>query len=214
MVVSKLKTILIILLAFLVLIVTAPGPIWFFPLFLVVYLLREKISFLLKRFRSLPIKFFAIALLTGFFVELLAIINSLPLPPEQRALFHPDPLPDLIFAFGYYAFIALGAFFILKRYDFSLRKFFSFAGIYGVLTEQLGAVFAMVLSGNLLAGIYVFFSYGSFLALPYLVLEKDFAELKRKKTRITSYILSMLVLFFCFFLFALYFLVVQAVFGI
>ena len=117
---------------------------------------------------------------------------SLKLPADQRALFHPMPIPDLIFAVGYYAALSVAGYLLLKKTSFSLKQVFILGGIFGLIAEQHGAVLMGVLAGNILGGLYVFLSYASLLAIPYLIFEKDFARKKREEPSAASYPIALI----------------------
>jgi len=209
------KPVLIIILAILTfLIFNEPGPVWMFSLFLILYLLRnpiKKIISIVMPIRSL--KYFLIGLISGLFIEFLAILSSMKLPVGQRALFHQEPIQDLILAAGYYAFLTIGTYFILKKYEFSLKEIFILGGIFGLIAEQHGGILLQLLSGNILGGIYVFLSYGSFLALPYMLFNEDFNKFDRKKAAFLKYLFALLILAIGYGLFLLYFLLMNPIVG-
>lgn len=204
--IKYIPTILLIILTFLIF--NEPGPIWLFPFFLILYHLKDPI----QKFLRLNIqKYLMVGILIGLFIELLAIIDNLNVPPEQRALFHPDPIPDLILGFGYYLFLMLGSYLVLKKYDYSLKQFFIITGIYGIISEQNGAILLQVLGGNILAGIYVFLSYGPLFAIPYLFFINDFKQLQRKKSKFLKYPITLLILELSYGLFLIYYLSVNPI---
>ena len=106
-------------------------------------------------------KYVFVGLVVGLIIESLAIISSMSRLPENRDLFHPDPIPDLILAIGFYIVLMLGSYFILKKYKFSLKQFFITGGIFGLIFEEHGVVLLKLLNGDILGGIYVILSYGS-----------------------------------------------------
>lgn len=202
-------TILIILT---ILIFNEPGPVWFFPIFLVIYLLKNPIRKIISLLvPKVLLRYFLIGLASGLFIEFLAILSSAKLPLEQRALFHPDPIPDLILALGYYTALTLATYFILRKYNFSLKEFFILGGIFGLLAEEHGKILIQLLSGNILGGIYVFLSYSSFLALPYMIFSEDFNKFKRKKSIISKYLIALLILALFYALFLLYYLLINPI---
>lgn len=193
-----------------------PGPVWLFPPLLILYPLREKIGgFVGKLTKKKNIKYVISGLFVGLIIEILAIINSMKLAPEQRALFHPEPITDLIFGAGYYILLMTGSYLIAKRYNFSLKQFFVLGGIFGLLLEQHGEVLLQVLGGNILGGIYVFLSYGALLAFPYMFFESDFgkSDKKRKKLGFFGYVLSFLILAGFYLLFLVYYSVIGIFFS-
>jgi len=196
------NVLLIIIALFTLFVFNEAGPIWVFSVFILFYIFRNKIKVKLSL-----LKYILFALITGLFIEALAIINSLKLPIEERALFSPYPIPDLIFAIGYYSFFALGIFFILRKYKFSLKELFIIGGIFGIFAEQHGLVF---LSFNSINYLYVFLSYGSFIALPYLIFFRDFKKLKRKQTNL-KYLFIILALIVSYLAFLVYYLLLSQI---
>lgn len=207
------KSILIIILIILTfLIFNEPGPVWFFALFLIFYLSRKSIRKIINLLiHKLAVKYFLTGIVGGLFIEFLAILSSMKLPPAQRALFHPDPIPDLILGVGYYTALTLGGYFIVKRYKFSLIQFFLLGGIFGLIGEEHGGVLLQLLAGNILGGIYVFLSYASFIALPYMLFNEKFNKFIRKKSRILKYPVGLLILAFFYVLFLLYYLLINLI---
>jgi hypothetical protein len=202
---------LIIILAVLtILIFNEPGPVWFFPIFLIAYLFKDKLSRLENLKPRLIIKYVIFGVLIGLIIEMFAIIASQSIPIGQRALFHQEPIPDLILAIGYYAMLMLGSYIMLRRYNYSLKQIFILGGIFGVILEQHGGVLLSIFEGNILGGIYVFLSYSSLIALPYLVFQKGFNKFKRKET-IWKYLISLLILIGFYLLFLGYFLIVNPI---
>ena len=68
--------------------------------------------------------------IVGLITELLAIFDNLKLPPEERVLFSPDPVIDIILAISYYFPVALFAAIILHRYKMIEISVFLIGGIY------------------------------------------------------------------------------------
>mgnify|MGYP003977509971 CR=1 FL=1 len=142
---------LIIILAVLtILIFNEPGPVWFFPIFLIAYLFKDKLSRLENLKPRLIIKYVIFGVLIGLIIEMFAIIASQSIPIGQRALFHQEPIPDLILAIGYYAMLMLGSYIMLRRYNYSLKQIFILGGIFGVILEQHGGVLLSIFEGNIL----------------------------------------------------------------
>ena len=108
------------------------------------------------------ILFFILALLSGFAVEILAIIDNLPKPPEERILLNPDPIIDMYLATAYYSAFAIAWDLALHRVNFTHREVFIIAGSFGIIFEQTGAI---LLSMNPFIWLYVFLVYGSYQAL-------------------------------------------------
>ncbi len=205
--------IFIIFLAIITIIVfNEPGPVWFFPVFLIALMIRKDIRKWMPAKKKISSKYVAFGLAAGLFIEVLAILNSLKLVPEQRALFHPLPVPDLIIAVGYYAVLSIASYLILKKTSFSLKQVFVLGGIFGLIAEQHGAVLLGILAGNILGGIYVFLSYASFLAIPYLIFERDFARRKREKPVFASYPIVLVYWGVAYVIFLAYYIIVSRAF--
>ncbi len=123
------------------------------------------------------IKFLITETFFSLLVEVLAIIDNLPLPPSDRILLNPYPLPDLYLATGFYLAFALWWKFLLDRYDYDAKEVFILGGIFGILIEQVGAIF---LSFNPFLWLYVFLVYGSIEAMGVVVAENHFKKRQRK----------------------------------
>jgi hypothetical protein len=95
----------------------------------------------------------------GLITELFAILNNLSKPPEERILFHPDPVINIVLAISYYFPVALFAAIILHKYKMIEINVFLIGGFYGICTEQM---FQILLSFNLFLWFYVFLVYTIF----------------------------------------------------
>ncbi|MBW2989961.1 hypothetical protein KY358_06620 [Candidatus Woesearchaeota archaeon] len=211
---SILKIFVVLALSFLTFIIfNDPGPVWFFPLFLVALLFKDFFAKFRIMKGGLALRYVCAGVFFGLLIEFLAILSSQGVPAGQRALFHQEPIPDMILAFGYYALIMVGSYMILKKYDYSLKEFFVFGGIFGILLEEHGKVLLQVLAGNILGGIYVFLSYSSLLALPYVIFNEDFKRYPRKSS-ILKYPVSLLMLIVFYLFFLGYFLLVNPLISI
>ncbi len=100
-------------------------------------------------------------LLFGYLTEIFAIVDNLPRPLVERALFSSYPFTDLYLALGYYLAFAIVWYIILKNFKFRYWEVFIIGGSFGILFEQSGRI---LLSFNFLAWLYVFLVYGSFQA--------------------------------------------------
>lgn len=132
--------------------------------------------------------------IVGLITELLAIFDNLKLPPEERVLFSPDPVIDIVLAISYYFPVALFAAIILHRYKMIEISVFLIGGIYGICTEQM---FQILLSFNLILWFYVFLVYGSFITIPYTILKNrlnnfDLKEINKLKSTILLFIALLL----------------------
>jgi len=125
-------------------------------------LYSKKLQLLYSRISIEPmLKFFIFSLLFGLITETLAIIDNMPLLPERRILFNPDPSTDIYLATGYYSAFALVWSIAYFRFKFTYKSIFLIAGLFGLVFEQMGKI---LLSLNPFAYLYVFLVYGSFQA--------------------------------------------------
>ena len=124
---------------------------------------------------SKELKFLLFALVFGYLVEILAVIDNIPLPPEDRILLNSNPALDLYLALGYYLAFAIVWLLILRRYRFKFWEVFLIAGSFGILFEQTGRIF---LSFNPFLWLYVFLVYGSFQASTPVLAREEFSSAK------------------------------------
>ncbi len=191
------KKIIISLLGFALTLLSFGNPMLFiFPMWVFVVLFKAPLTRLFAKF---PRDWgFVIAGVTfGLLTELFAIINSLDIPPDERILLHPEPIPDLIYGLFYYAFFILTWYWLLRRINFSKTEVFVLAGIFGIFTEEVGQVFIRIFTEpvtGFLYAIIVSFVYGIFPMLAYLLTKERFPE-ERKKSGIKAYLLVALALF-------------------
>jgi len=203
------KIILILLAVLNIVIFNEPGPVWMFSLFLVLIVFKEQILKIIHVKFKLSNKYVITGLIAGLIIEVLAIINSMKLAPADRALFHPDPIPDLILAVGYYVLLGIGSYILLRKNKFYVNEVFVLGGIFGLIVEQHGLVLLSVFAGNILGGIYVFLSYGAFLALPYLLYFNEFKG-KRNSSKI-MYVKTLLIWAVFYLAFLVYYVSVKAI---
>ncbi len=123
------------------------------------------------------VKFLIVETLFSLLVEGFVIIDNLPLPPDKRILFHPDPLMDLYLATGFYLAFAIGWKILLDRFDYDAKDVFILGGMFGIVIEQLGKIF---LSFNPFLWLYVFLVYGAIEAMGVVVAEDYFKNKERK----------------------------------
>lgn len=93
-------------------------------------------------------------------------LQRTPNPP----LLHPQLLPDLILAIGFYGSFGIVWSFLLKRFNYSLKEVFILQGLFGVFLEQKGAVFLQglaILPVGIILWFFVCIVYGSFIAIPF-----------------------------------------------
>lgn len=101
----------------------------------------------------------------GLLTESFAILGNLSKPPAERILLHPRPPVDLLFGTIYYGlFMGLWVF-LRNRWSFSKSGVFVISGLFGLATEQGGAILRGIVAqpiwGGLL-GILVMSVYGIF----------------------------------------------------
>ncbi len=117
------------------------------------------------------IKYILVYLIVEVISEGLAVLQNLPLPNNERALFHPDPILDIIISILYYLPLALVSYYVFSKYKYSIKGVFIIGGLYGIMTEQS---FSILLSFNILLWVVVFILYGSFLTIPYVIFQNKF----------------------------------------
>ncbi len=149
------------------------------------------------------LKFLAFFLFFGILTELFAIIDNMPLPPEDRILFNADPFIDLYLALGFYLAFAIVWYVVYSRINFTHGEVFVIAGTLGILFEQTGK---LLLSLNIPGWIYVFLVYGSFQASAIILAEKEMNSLSRKELSIPKKIIVGVVAEFSAFILAAVFL--------
>ncbi|WP_048148835.1 hypothetical protein [Palaeococcus ferrophilus] len=155
------------------------GTTWvIFTVLAVVHRFRERVWRLYRKYGGNFKAYLLVGMASAYLVEVLAVIDNLKLPPEERILLNPDPLTDLYLAFAYYFPFALYWGLAVRRYDYSWREVFLIGGAIGILMEQMGAVF---LSFNPVAWLYVLLVYGSYKAIPVLVAEDCLRKRERRQ---------------------------------
>ncbi len=130
----------------------------------------------------LALKLIALTILCGWIVELGAWYENYGRRAPNPALLHPQLIPDLILAIGLYGGGAFAWLLVLRRWRFSLLEVFVTVGLLGIFVEQTGAVLVAItqsffvnpLASLLFAG-FVFVVYGPVIAIPYMLLEPQFA---------------------------------------
>jgi hypothetical protein len=131
---------------------------------------------------SLPVKFISLTILCGWIVELGAWYENYGRRAPNPALLHPQLIPDLILAIGLYGGGALAWLLVLRRWRFRLLEIFVTVGLLGIFVEQTGAALAAIAQSlfvnplaSLLFAAFVFVVYGPVIAIPYMLLEPQFA---------------------------------------
>ncbi|MEO0162589.1 MAG: hypothetical protein ABIL70_07765 [candidate division WOR-3 bacterium] len=115
---------------------------------------------------------------SGMLLESFAIMDNFRLPDSEKILLHPDTKTDLYLASGFYAPFVCTWSFLANKYDYTPRDIFIISGLSGIVIEQSGAIFK---SFNPVAWGYVFLVYGSYQALPGLLVENQLKQKQRIK---------------------------------
>lgn len=156
-----------------------------YPMLLVGYLLRRQFAVLVRRL-PLPAAFISLGLLFGLLTETFAVLDNLAKPVGTRILLNQNPTLDLLEGVLYYGLFILAWYLLLRAYAFSKTQVFVLSGIFGILSEQAGAIalgsFTHPLTGILLA-LVVASVYGIFPFLAYLITEDRFAPRPRPGVR-------------------------------
>lgn len=151
---------------------------WFYlviPLFSLVWMIIPESKEDIETTKKITIvRYIFVALILNMSTEGLAILQNISLPSEDRILFHPDPLYDLLLSILYYLPIAITVSRPLSKNHYTIRGVFIVSGIYGVMTENF---FLVLLSLNPFIWAVVFVLYGSFFTIPYVILRPYFEEL-------------------------------------
>ncbi len=166
-------------------------------MWILTYLYKEKLKLITDRF-PLPLAFILSGIFFGLLTESFAILENINKPMTERILLHPDPLHDLLMALFYYSLFIITWYLILRKIRFSKRSVFIMSGIFGVLSEQGGAIAYGVVAdpflGTLMA-LLVMSVYGVFPLLAYMITKGRFVG--GKKPHIKHYAITA----FAFFLF-------------
>lgn len=155
------------------------------PLFLLMWVIRSRIQLSFTHFYK---RYVVIGTIFGGITEILAILDNLQVPPEDKILFHPDAGIDLLLGVGFYFFIALIWAVLFKRYAFTWKSIMIIGGIWGITAEQNGTVFLSIITEGVLPGLlgygFVFLVYGPFMAIPALFFDKvgNYALERKKRT--------------------------------
>lgn len=153
-----------------------------FSIFVLIWLLRPILKPLIKKI-NLPLflKFLLLGIIFALITEYLVFLDSGMGISGESGLFSQNLLINLMLAMGIYVSLIVVWYFLLKKYKFSLMGVFFSAGIWGVVIEQ---DFAVLLSFNLLAYLYIFAVYGSFVSIPFILVEDDFNKISRKVNKV------------------------------
>lgn len=204
------KVIFIIsVIAFFLLVVTVPV-LAIFPVFLMVWSSGK--SFNTDHFYR---KYVVIGTVCGLLTEVLAILDNLDAPPEEKILFHPDPGIDLLLGVGFYFWIAVFWAVFVKRYSFTAKSVFIIGGIWGVIVEQNTNVLLAPLEHGLIGFLFygfVFLVYGPFMAIPVALIDVD--ALPRKERMLKHGVLAFVMLFGAYILAGIYMVIILNMLGI
>ncbi len=191
------KKLILTFLGFILTILSFENPMLFiFPMWIFVVLLKTPLTRVFAKFPR-DWGFVVAGVLFGLLTELFAILNSLDLPPDERILLHPEPIPDLIYGLFYYSFLIFTWYFLLRKINFSVKDIFFLTGIFGIFVEETGQVFLRIFSQpvtGFLYAIMVAFVYGIFPMLAYLLTEGRF-PVDREPRKFRHYLLVALALF-------------------
>jgi len=172
------------------------------PLFILVFFVRNIFGRIIKKIPiALPLKFFLIGLIVGFFTESLVFVGGF-------GNIHDNLLIDFFLLIGLYGSMPLVWFALLRKYEFSLGHIFLLSGIFGIIIEQ---DFAILLSFNPFLYFYVFMVYGSIMSLPFLVTSDEFTQYVRIKP-FSKFVVAFISLLFVYVIGTLWAFVMQSIF--
>lgn len=181
-----------------------------FSIFVLVWLISPKLKSLIKKVPiSLFVKTLILGIIFAIITEYLVFLDSGIGIGGESGLFSQSLLFDLILAMGIYVSLIVVWYFILNKYNFSLRGVFFSAGIWGVVIEQ---DFAVLLSFNPLAYLYIFLVYGSFVSIPFLLVEDDFDKIRRKENKV-KYVIAFFAQFIAYIIGTLWILLLTTFVG-
>jgi hypothetical protein len=146
-----------------------------YSLFVLAYFCRQHLQRLVAHVPLPPTVLSAVLfVLAGLLTETLAWASSYLANEAEPALLHPQLFADLILAVPLYGSWGLTWMLLRRRWDFTLRSTIVLMGLYGILVEQLGAVFItglLAMPVGLLLWTYVFAVYAALAGLAVLPLE-------------------------------------------
>jgi hypothetical protein len=169
-----------------------PNPLTMYTIFVLAYFLRERLNLRFQLWR-----FMLVVMASSLLLEFLAWLSNYLEANPNPALFHPQLIPDLLIAIGFYSGWAIAWGFILQRYRFSLPEVFVLQGIYGVAFEQNGAILLLGFAQfplGLIFWLYVFLTYGATMALAFLPFRDSFAEKNSSRWKYLWLLLLMIIL--------------------
>lgn len=178
------------------------GPMgWIFPMAAVVHRRRESLSRWLARWPA-PRAFWFAGWVGGLATELFAVLGNAPRPPAERVLMHPRPVPDLVFGLFYYGLFMGVWTWLRRRWAFTRTGVFVVSGLFGLATEQGGAIARGVVAQPVLGGLLallVMSVYGVFPVLALHVTEARWAPRPRPGARAVLAAAAAFFLFWAFY---------------
>lgn len=140
-------------------------------------------------------KLLFLAVIVGLLTESLAFWNNLELSNDEimrlNRLYSPYLYADLLIGFGHYIPLAFLWCFLLRKVTFSIKEIFIVMGVFGILFEGAGIVFATF---NPFIWLYAFLVHGSYLSIIFIVLKDEIiVRGKRMKPFWKKYALGFLV---------------------
>lgn len=209
------KKILLVIIGIFLMVIGLNSPMTLiFPMWIFVYLLKDKIKNLTKRI-PLWISFIGLGVIFGLLTELFAIIQNFAKPAEQKILLSANPINDMIFGFVYYFFVIFTWYLLLRRMKYSKKDVFLITGILGILTEETGQVFLRIFTDPVIGFLYailVMFVYGVFPMLTYMLNENRFNN--KKANVIKRYLFAFIAMFIQWAIYGLFVLpLLRKIFG-
>lgn len=140
-------------------------------------------------------------LFSGLVGESLAWANNYLAKKDPPILFHPQLIPDLILGVGFYGGWAAAWVIVTRRFHFTFKEVFCTTGIMGIAVENNLAVLKAMLAAlfvtplhSLLLGLYVFATYGSMAAIPFVLLDRAL-ETPRQSPHWIKYPVAIVLMF-------------------
>jgi hypothetical protein len=155
-----------------------------FTFFVLGLFFRSYGAVLVAHIRLRPeLKFVLLVVLSGWLAESLAWWGNYIHRDPEPALLHPQLLPDLILAIGYYGGWAVAWLVLLRFFRFNVWEVFLTTGILALPLEQDGDVVRRALEQGVMGFVgplFIYVVYGSIMGLGYVFVEK---ELQGDKSR-------------------------------
>ncbi len=152
-----------------------------FPLWIFVHLLRKPLVALGERLPAAA-AFVLFGVAFGLTEEIFAILQNRGVAPEERALLNPEPLADLALGVVFYTLLIVTWLILISRINYSKKAVFVITGLFGLVTEQMGAIVMGVIAnpvgGTVIAAVVVCV-YGIFPMLAYMLTEHRFRPDRR-----------------------------------